>query len=81
MKFIKSELTDVVNKESLSKLIFKKYSIYKIDMLGDKHCFIYLEELKSEEDEITRLRAELIKYKQYALDLDRELQGAKHAKI
>ena len=74
MQFIKSELTDVVNQEELSKLIFKKYSIYKIDFLGEKHCFIYLEEVKNEEDEIARLRAELVKYKQYVLELDRELQ-------
>ncbi len=34
------------------------------------------------EDEIARLRAELVKYKQYVLELDRELQtGEPHAKI
>ena len=37
---------------------------------------------RQKDDEITRLRAELVKYKQYVLELDRELQtGESHAKI
>ena len=37
---------------------------------------------RQKDDEITRLRAELVKYKQYVLELDRESQtGESHAKI
>ena len=37
---------------------------------------------RQEDDEIARLRAELVKYKQYVLELDRELQtGESHVEI
>ena len=40
------------------------------------------DKIDADAEEITRLRAELVKYKQYVLELDRELQtGEPHAKI
>ena len=63
------------------KKIYKDAN-YWIDDYSERNLARDIIRSLQKDDEIARLRAELLKYKQYTLELDRELQtGESHVEI